>query len=170
MEGVFQKFQSIVTTFDEKYEMATRFYEQEVKAGLKDKRKLAAYLETVVREHLKDVKLMHLNYIFCTDEFLIGINLQYLQHDTFTDIITFDLSENIYELQGEIYISVERAKENAKQFGVDYRHELLRVIFHGVLHLCGFKDKKKEDEEVMRKMEEACIREYGEFQLPPKTA
>ena len=170
MEGVFQKFQSIVTTFDEKYEMATRFYEQEVKAGLKDKRKLAAYLETVVREHLKDVKLMHLNYIFCTDEFLIGINLQYLQHDTFTDIITFDLSENIYELQGEIYISVERVKENAKQFGVDYRHELLRVIFHGVLHLCGFKDKKKEDEEVMRKMEEACIREYGEFQLPPKTA
>ena len=170
MEGVFQKFQSIVTTFDEKYEMATRFYEQEVKAGLKDKRKLAAYLETVVKEHLKDVKLMHLNYIFCTDEFLIGINLQYLQHDTFTDIITFDLSENIYELQGEIYISVERVKENAKQFGVDYRHELLRVIFHGVLHLCGFKDKKKEDEEVMRKMEEACIREYGEFQLPPKTA
>lgn len=150
--------------------MATRFYEQEVKAGLKDKRKLAAYLETVVKEHLKDVKLMHLNYIFCTDEFLIGINLQYLQHDTFTDIITFDLSENIYELQGEIYISVERVKENAKQFGVDYRHELLRVIFHGVLHLCGFKDKKKEDEEVMRKMEEACIREYGEFQLPTKTA
>ncbi len=150
--------------------MATRFYEQEVRAGLKDKRKLSAYLETVVREHLKDVKLMHLNYIFCKDEYLIGINMQYLQHDTFTDIITFDLSENIYELQGEIYISVERVKENAKQFGVDYQHELLRVIFHGVLHLCGFKDKKKEDEELMRKMEEACIREYGEFQLPSKVA
>lgn len=103
---------------------------------------------------------MALDYIFCTDEYLLGINQQFLKHDTLTDIITFDLSDSIDELMGEIYISVERVRENAQKFGVNYNDELHRVIFHGALHLCGFKDKKEADRLEMRRMEDKCLREY----------
>jgi len=109
---------------------------------------------------LKKVKKNALNYIFCNDTYLLHMNKEYLNHDTLTDIITFDLSDNKNELQGEIYISVERVKENAEKFGVSYNDELHRVIFHGALHLCGFKDKKKEDIAEMRVQENKCLADY----------
>ena len=87
-------------------------------------------------------------------------NQQFLNHDTLTDIITFDLSEKDTELLSEIYISVERIAENAKKFSIDYSTELHRVIFHGALHLCGFKDKKKEDKALMTQMENDCLEKY----------
>ncbi|MBS1773287.1 MAG: rRNA maturation RNase YbeY [Bacteroidetes bacterium] len=140
--------------------MPARFYEQEIRSGLKDKRRLSAFLDALVHKHLKKADTSNLTYIFCNDEYLLQINQQFLNHDTFTDIITFNLSEAANELVGEIYISTERVKENASKFDTTYNEELHRVIFHGALHLCGFKDKTKTDKETMRKQEDACLKQY----------
>jgi probable rRNA maturation factor len=140
--------------------MAIRYYEQEVRARLKDKRKLSGYLLSLVKTHLPKVKHTDLRFIFCTDDYLLTINQQFLDHDTFTDIITFDLSEDKEKLEGEIYISVQRIQDNATKFHTDYRQELHRVIFHGVLHLCGFKDKTAKDKEQMRLHENGCLEAY----------
>lgn len=101
-----------------------------------------------------------LHYIFCTDEELLEINRKFLHHDTYTDIITFDLSENPREKNGEIYISTERVRENAGKFGVSFASELHRVIFHGALHLCGYDDKKKADRQKMRQKEDQYLEKY----------
>ena len=142
--------------------MPARFYEQEVRSGLKDKRKLSAFLDGLVAQHRKGVKKVELNYIFCTDDYLLEMNQQFLDHDTLTDIITFDLSEDKQSLIGEIYISVERVKENAAKFNVTMKNELHRVIFHGALHLCGFKDKKDADKKTMRQKENECLAAYNQ--------
>jgi probable rRNA maturation factor len=97
--------------------------------------------------------LRSLNYIFCTDNYLLQINKHHLKHNNLTDIITFDLSEN-EETEGEIYISLDRVFENAKEFNSSKLNELKRVIFHGALHLCGYKDKKPGDIRVMRAKED----------------
>ena len=99
-----------------------------------------------------------LNYIFCTDDFLLEINKEYLNHDTYTDIITFQYSSN--PIEGDIYISVERTRENAAQLGTEENEELRRVIIHGALHLCGYKDKSEEEEEVMRSKEDYYLAKY----------
>ena len=101
-----------------------------------------------------------LNIIFCDDEFLLSINKEFLQHDDFTDIITFDLSET-HEVKGEIYISIPRILENASLQNVLKTEELQRVIFHGCLHLCGYKDKLKNDLSLMRKKEEEYLKRYS---------
>lgn len=141
--------------------MPARFYEQEVKSALKDKRKLSAFLDSLVTKYRKGTRKSDLTYIFCSDEHLLQMNRQFLQHDTFTDIITFDLSEGDDVLMGEIYISVDRVKENAEKFGTSYKDELHRVIFHGALHLCGFKDKKTADKTMMRAKEDESIAAYN---------
>lgn len=140
--------------------MPARFHEKDVKAGLKDKRKLSLFLDSIVKRYAGETKRATLNYIFCSDEFLLEINQQYLNHDTLTDIITFDLSDTPGKITGEIYISVDRVKENAIKFNVAYTDEMHRVIFHGALHLCGFKDKKPADQKIMRQMENKCLEEY----------
>ena len=143
--------------------MPATFYEQDIKAGLKNKRKLSAFIDGQMMQYAQNVKKAQLTYIFCTDDFLLGINRQYLAHDTLTDIITFDLSENKETLIGEIYVSIERVKENAALYNTTYARELHRVIFHGALHLCGFKDKKKSDRETMRKQENEWMEKYYQF-------
>lgn len=102
---------------------------------------------------------MSINYIFCTDKALLEINRQFLSHDFYTDIITFDLSD-AHEIQAEIYISVDRVKDNATQLGVSFKSEMHRVVFHGVLHLCGYKDKSKQEKEEMRRMENLYLSKY----------
>jgi probable rRNA maturation factor len=101
-----------------------------------------------------------INYIFCTDEYLLQINREYLNHDTYTDIVTFELSEKGEPLVSDIYISAERVRANAQAFGTSFTHELHRVIFHGALHLCGYKDKNKEQARVMRAKEEEYLDKY----------
>ncbi len=101
-----------------------------------------------------------LNFIFCSDESLLELNQQYLQHDTLTDVITFDYSEEDF-IQGDIFISTERVQDNAKDFDVDFNTELRRVIAHGVLHLCGYKDKTKNDSKIMREKENWALSEYS---------
>jgi len=140
--------------------MPARFNEHEVKSKLRDKRKLSAFLDQLTAKHIKKLKKSSLNYVFCSDEYLLQINKEFLNHNTLTDIVTFDMSEKEHELLGEIYISVERVAENAEKFGVHYNNELHRVIFHGALHLCGFGDKKPEDKEEMRRQEDKCLNHY----------
>jgi rRNA maturation RNase YbeY len=102
-----------------------------------------------------------INYIFCDDEYLLQMNQQYLAHDTLTDIITFELSPKDQPVVSDIYISVERVKENATQFKVSFSAELLRVVFHGALHLMGYKDKSKEQAQVMREKEDEFLKAYN---------
>lgn len=101
-----------------------------------------------------------LNYIFCTDEYLLKLNQDYLKHDTYTDIITFDLSSSASIINGEIYISVDRVIENAKTLKIKTEHEFARVVFHGALHLCGYKDKTKSEISQMRLKEEEFLQHY----------
>ena len=97
-----------------------------------------------------------INYIFCDDEYLHKINMEYLNHDTLTDIISFDYSEGNF-LHGDIFVSIERVKENAFEFNVSFDEELKRVLSHGVLHYCGYKDKSPKDEDLMRLKENEKI-------------
>lgn len=94
-----------------------------------------------------------INYIFCDDEYILEINKQYLDHDYYTDIISFDYSVG-NELNGDIFVSIERVKENAIDFNATFDDELKRVIIHGILHYCGYKDKSEEDEALMRSKED----------------
>jgi rRNA maturation RNase YbeY len=97
-----------------------------------------------------------INFIFCTDKYLLKLNQDFLGHDTLTDIITFDYSEGD-SLEGEIYISIPRVRDNAKIFQVEFERELARVLVHGILHMIGYKDKSKAQKMVMRKKEEAYL-------------
>lgn len=140
--------------------MPAHFHIQDADPKLKDKRKLSAFLDDLVQQHVEGIKKVKLSYIFCSDASLLVMNQQYLQHDTFTDIITFDLSDLETEVVGEIYISVDRIRDNASKFKVDFLTELHRVIFHGALHLCGFGDKKTADKIEMRLQEDAALQSY----------
>jgi probable rRNA maturation factor len=104
--------------------------------------------------------LESLVYVFCSDAFLLNINNTFLQHDYYTDIISFNLSEQPKQLIGEIYISIDRVKDNAVQLKTSYSNEMLRVIFHGALHLCGYKDKTKADIAMMRSKEDYYLARY----------
>lgn len=119
---------------------------------------LKRFITKQLRSEGKEVEA--LNYIFCNDEYLLTINKQYLNHDTLTDIITFELSPEGQPLVADIYISVERVRENAKAFNTSFGNELLRVVFHGALHLAGYKDKKAEQAELMRSKEEEYLQAF----------
>ncbi len=97
-----------------------------------------------------------LQYIFCNDEYLLKLNVEFLEHDTLTDIISFDYVMGDL-ISGDIFISIERVKENAKELGIDFKDELDRVLIHGVLHYLGFKDKTDDDKIVMRSKEDYCL-------------
>jgi len=107
------------------------------------------------------IKSNSLSIVFCSDNYLLKINQTYLQHDYYTDIITFNLSQpGSGVTDGELYISTDRVRDNAKSLRVSVKHELHRVVFHGVLHLCGYKDKKPADIALMRKKEEYYLDSY----------
>jgi rRNA maturation RNase YbeY len=116
-----------------------------------DRTKLKAFLLRLCKKEGAAVR--QVNYIFCSDAYLLDINVRYLKHDTLTDIITFQLSEKDEALVSDIYISINRVRENARQFTTTFQKELHRVIFHGALHLCGYKDKTQEQSRLMRKKE-----------------
>ena len=126
--------------------------------SFRDRKKVKRFLLDLFKKEGKVIA--HISYIFCDDAYLLEINQSYLQHDTFTDIITFDLSEEKNQLISDIYISIERVKENSKAFTTSFESELLRVIFHGALHLCGYKDKTKADQMKMRQMEDYYLQQF----------
>jgi len=133
------------------------FYGDDVKPPAFKRRPLKKFItECFINE---GKQLNELNYIFCSDERLLEINRNFLNHDYYTDIITFDLSDVPEKIKGEIYISLDRVNDHAAKYGES--NELFRVIFHGVLHLCGYKDKKKSEITVMRQKEAEYMRNYG---------
>ena len=115
---------------------------------------ITAWLTNVITSENK--KEGEINYIFCDDEYLHKINLEYLNHDTLTDIISFDYTMG-NEISGDVFVSVERVKDNAKDFNVAFEEELKRVLVHGVLHYCGYKDKGEAEEQLMRSKEDEKI-------------
>ena len=117
--------------------------------------KYLSWLAPIITNH--EHYLTTLNYIFCSDEYLLEINKEYLEHDYYTDIITFDNSDEEGVIEGDIFVSIDRVKENATTNKVPFNTELNRVIAHGLLHLLGFGDKSKEEEIEMRKNEDACL-------------
>lgn len=111
---------------------------------------LEPWIKTVITKENKT--LGEINYIFCTDEYLLEKNQTFLNHNTYTDIITFDYSEE-NQISGDIFISIERVKENARKFAVEFETELKRVMIHGVLHLIGYNDKSEDEQKLMREKE-----------------
>lgn len=109
--------------------------------------------------HIYNKKVGDISYIFCSDEKILEINKQYLNHDYYTDIITFDYTDDD-DISGDLFISLDTVKTNSEKFGTNYIEELYRVIIHGVLHLCGFKDTTPEEEKMMREKENEALSLY----------
>lgn len=128
-----------------------QFFNDGIQFRLGNSIKIKAWVKTTVRSEHKNIH--HISIIFCSDSVLSQINVDYLKHDTLTDIITFDYSENADALDGEIYISIDRVLENASKFRVRFEDELHRIIIHGVLHLIGYSDKDPAKRRIMRKKE-----------------
>lgn len=105
----------------------------------------------------ENMELGYLNYMFCDDEKILEVNKQYLDHDYYTDIITFDQSEEEGLIEADIFISIDTVKSNSKEMNTSFEEELHRVIIHGVLHLCGYGDKTTEEQKLMRKKEDECL-------------
>ncbi|HIC31416.1 MAG TPA: rRNA maturation RNase YbeY [Flavobacteriaceae bacterium] len=121
---------------------------------LSNEAKISSWITQIIEHH--NCKQDEINYVFCDDEYLHRLNVQYLNHDTLTDIISFDYSMG-KTISGDIFISVERVEDNAKDFEVDFNTELHRVIIHGILHYCGFKDKTEDDAKLMRAKEDEAL-------------
>jgi rRNA maturation RNase YbeY len=136
-----------------------KFFYQTPLHNFKNRTALKTFLSSSALTYNRPIA--SLNIIFCSDEYLLSINQGHLQHDYYTDIITFDLSPSVTDpIEGELYISVDRVKENAILHEEAYLKELHRVVFHGLLHLLGFKDKNKADQEVMRTKEDDFLAQY----------
>lgn len=127
------------------------FFNEDVDFSVPNPRKTKAWLKQIIEN--EEYTLNQLNYIFCSDEYLLNINREYLDHDFYTDIITFDNSEEEGSVEGDIFISIERVKENASEMGLAFEEELRRVLAHGVLHLVGYDDLEDEQEQEMRNKE-----------------
>lgn len=127
------------------------FFTEDISFQLKQKKNIRHWIENVV--HNEGAKINELNYIFCSDEYLKEVNIEYLDHHYYTDIITFDNSEDPAILESDIFISIDRVKENSQEFSKNFTEELHRVIIHGVLHLLGYKDKEEKESRLMRQKE-----------------
>ncbi|MEY3968223.1 MAG: rRNA maturation RNase YbeY [Bacteroidota bacterium] len=125
--------------------------------GFVSKKELKRFVKELVAHEGKQLK--ELSLVFTDDEYLLEVNKQYLNHDYFTDVITFDYSD-FPNVSGDVMISLDRVKDNAQSMNLDFETELYRVVFHGTLHLCGYKDKKKEDEAMMRSKEDFYIQMF----------
>jgi probable rRNA maturation factor len=131
---------------------SVNYFSEDTDFSLKNKKKISNWISSAVSAENK--KLKEINYIFCSDQYLFDINKSYLNHTTLTDIITFDNSETKEEIEGDIFISVDRINENKDKFRESFEKELLRVIIHGVLHLIGYKDKLTGDKKKMAEKED----------------
>lgn len=132
--------------------MPVRFFSISNKFKIKNSLKIKRWVNNAFLSEGID-KRIDLNIIFCTDDELLNINKEYLNHNYYTDIITFSIDENHKQIEAELYISIDRVEDNARQLNIAFYNELHRVIIHGVLHLCGYSDKSKEDELSMRERE-----------------
>jgi probable rRNA maturation factor len=134
------------------------FFSHSLNIPLKDRKKFKSFADYILRQEGKRLNLI--NFIFCTDEELRKLNNDFLKHDYYTDILTFDLSESKKDVTADIFISVDRTRDNAKSFSVSFSRELHRVMIHGLLHLCGYKDKKSSDIKKIRARENWYLMKY----------
>ncbi len=135
-----------------------RFHYADQKLNLFEKKRLRLFIQEIFKK--EKIRIEKINYVFCSDAFLLKINQDFLKHDFYTDTITFSLAAADQPVLGEIYISLERVKENAVKFGVPFKEEAKRVIFHSALHLCGYGDKKKSEKLLIRRKEDDYLRLY----------
>jgi probable rRNA maturation factor len=139
---------------------SVHFYFEKVGLTLKERGKLKVFINRLIAKERKS--LNNLNYIFCNDNALLKINQKYLDHNFYTDVITFDLSSSRKEILADIYISVDRIRENAKILKLSLKEELHRVMLHGLLHLCGYNDKTEGERKLIRKKEDFYLNLYFE--------
>ena len=132
-----------------------KFFSEEIKFKNPHSLKTSNWIKNISKS--EGYKIGELTYIFCSDDYLLEINRQYLSHDYYTDIITFDNSEDEWKLEGDIYVSIDRVKENAENLGIDFEMELRRVLVHGLLHLMGFEDTDDDLKIKMRAKEDECL-------------
>lgn len=131
------------------------FYSEDVEFSLSNPEQVADWIASIVEQH--EYELANLTYIFCSDDYLHQINVEYLDHDTLTDIITFDNADEEGVIESDIFVSIDRVRDNAHTLGIPFEDELHRVLIHGVLHLLGYNDKTEEQEAQMRKQEDSCL-------------
>jgi probable rRNA maturation factor len=135
--------------------MDIQFFAEAIRFKLAHPSITTRWIRDTVRKEKK--KILNLSIVFCRDEYLLGLNIQYLNHSTLTDILTFDYSESPQLIQGEIYVSIDRVRENSFTYKKTFDDELNRVIIHGVLHLIGYNDKTPSEKAKMREKEEAYL-------------
>ena len=135
------------------------YFAEEIDFELSHQDAATAWIQQVIKQ--EGARLDHLNFIFCSDAYLHAQNVQYLQHDTLTDVITFSHHEQSNQIEGDVYISLERVKENATMYGNTLEQELYRVMIHGVLHLLGYRDKTTAEQIQMRAKEDVYIAARG---------
>lgn len=133
-------------------QMLIQFLAQDISFSLSTKSKTRKLILSIIRKEKRGAG--RICFIFCSDKFLLSLNKTFLRHNALTDIITFAYSHKKQKLNGEIYISIPRVKENAKKYRVTFKDELLRVMIHGILHLCGYRDKKPKEKKEMRQKED----------------
>ena len=131
------------------------FFSEDIEFELNNPEQVSEWIAEVIQQHGQE--LTNLTYIFCSDDYLHNINVEYLEHDTLTDIITFNNAEEDGTIEGDVFISIDRVRDNSAELGTSFEDELHRVLIHGVLHLLGFKDKTDEQEALMRKQEDSCL-------------
>jgi rRNA maturation RNase YbeY len=137
--------------------MAINFFNEDIDFTLESNARIKNWIRKVIQG--KGFAEGTINYIFCSDNYLLDLNVKYLEHDTYTDIITFDYT-NEKVLSGDIFISIDRVKENSENYNTSFHDELRRVIIHGILHLTGLKDKTESESLNMRKNENQCLELY----------
>lgn len=138
--------------------MAITFSFLDTNTALTERRRLKLFIDGIFKRNRR--RIGNLSYVFCTDDYLLVVNQRFLNHGYYTDIITFDLSGSPKIIEGEVYISIDRVKENARLLGVTQKEELHRVMFHGALHLCGYRDKRPQEKKIMRLEEDKALRRY----------
>ena len=131
------------------------FFSEKIRFKLVHPKKTASWIKSVAKAERAPIK--SINYIFCNDDYLREINIRYLKHKTYTDIVTFNYGLLTEPLEGDIFISIDRVKENASKFNIDFDTELHRVIIHGILHMIGYNDKSKTEKLAMREKEDTYL-------------
>lgn len=140
--------------------MSISFHKEEIEFDLPDEDKLSEWLNHIATKEGKQISL--LCYIFCSDDYLLEINRTYLNHDYYTDIITFPYKQG-HEIESDVFISVDTVRSNAIEYDTTFEQELLRVVVHGLLHMIGYGDKSEQDQEKMSAKENACLALWEKF-------
>ena len=135
--------------------MPIQYFTEDVEFQLKHPKRSTQWIQQVINTH--NAQLKEINYVFCSDDYLLDINRTHLNHDFYTDIITFDHSDLTEDIHSDIFISIDRVKENAADRGIAFEEEIDRVMIHGILHLLGFNDTTSEEKSLMRQKEDACL-------------